>query len=155
MGGGGDDGDGGWVVQGSAHPSAAPRRCTCSSTRSRTCTSPWPSTRIDSSNSSFVEQRRHRSPISSCLDAGSFLCYTQHRLPLLLPHSGLRKDAGLISDDLSVTFSAATPPYPYIISYRRVYGVSTSGLFKQSLGSPLCGNQPRVDIGLVAHDPES
>jgi hypothetical protein len=44
------------------------------------------------------------------------------------------------SDHLSGTLSIGTPLNPYGIAYRRVYGLSTSGLFKKSLCSPLCGS---------------
>jgi len=45
------------------------------------------------------------------------------------------------SDQLSVTLSVGTPIYPYGIAYRRAYGLSTAGLFKKPLSSPLCGSQ--------------
>jgi len=44
---------------------------------------------------------------------------------------------------LSFTFSVGAPLYPYGIAYRGFYGLSTSGLFKKSLCSPLFGENRR------------
>jgi hypothetical protein len=55
------------------------------------------------------------------------------------PHSGLRRNFRPDSDHLSVTLSVGTPLFLNGVSYRRVYGFSTSGLFKKSLCTPLCG----------------
>jgi hypothetical protein len=55
------------------------------------------------------------------------------------PHSGLRKDFRSIIDRKSVTLSIGTPLCPYPISYRRAYGLFTSGLFLKNLRRPLCG----------------
>jgi hypothetical protein len=60
-----------------------------------------------------------------------------------IPHIGPRRDVLSDSDHLSVTLSVGTPLFPYGIAYRRVYGLSTSGLFKKSLCGPLCGVWPR------------
>jgi len=65
------------------------------------------------------------------------------------PHStGLPRHFRPMSGRKSVTLSVGTPPCPYPIAYRRVYRLSTSGLFKKSLCSPLCGYVGGIESNL-------
>ena len=57
----------------------------------------------------------------------------------IVPHSWLRRYFPPILGRMSFTLSVATPLCPYGIAWRRVYGLSTSGLFKTSLCNPPCG----------------
>jgi len=58
---------------------------------------------------------------------------------MAIPHSGIRRDFPAGLKGLSVTLSVGTPLHPDGIAYRRVDGLSNSGLFKKALCSPLCG----------------
>ena len=61
----------------------------------------------------------------------TFRCNRRHhtaRNQMLPPRSGLRRHFCAILRRKSVALSAGTPLCPYIIAYRRVYGLSTSGL---------------------------
>ena len=42
---------------------------------------------------------------------------------------------------LSVTLPVGTPLCPFDVAYSRAYGLSTSGLFKKFLCTPLCGHE--------------
>ena len=52
------------------------------------------------------------------------------------PHFGLPRDFRSIAGHRPVAVSVGTPLCPYGIAYRKSYGLSTSGLFKNSVVPP-------------------
>ena len=63
------------------------------------------------------------------------------------PHRGLRRDFRL-KGQKSITLSVGTPLCPCGNAYRRVYGLSPPGLFKQSL-CRLLGGQPAKGVSFL------